>query len=102
VIVAARDDRVSYRAHYSLACWFGRVATSVAPEQTMEVEALAHLSTALNRAPRDRAFDLADWAARDPSLATVRESSVTAEEFGELVGSFERSHRAPSPTDRRE
>ncbi len=101
VIVAARDDRVSYRAHYSLACWFGRVAGEAKATVEMAEAALAHLATALNRAPRDRAFDLADWARRDPSLAIVQEAPTTAGHFMELVGSFKRPHRATSPPDRR-
>lgn len=86
-------QRVDYRAWYTFACLFSRVADKVgvpsADEGSPASWGFQKLATALETAPSSVARDrLRKWAWRDPGLGFLR--SVDPERFARVVGKRER------------
>jgi hypothetical protein len=97
VMERARDNKLSYRVYYSLACWQARLADPSDAEGRLEL-ALEYLDKSLSMAPRARAIALAEWAEKDPSLTGLRGGRLQPE-FNELIGRFPRPKEPPRQAD---
>jgi hypothetical protein len=80
---AAKEGKISYRALYNLACFEAGAEAEHERERALE-----YLKQALQEAPRERRAELAAWARKDPSLATLQQRK----ELERLLERF-----APSP-----
>jgi hypothetical protein len=97
VIERARDNKLSYRVYYSLACWQVRLAHPSGGEGRL-ARALEYLDTSLSMAPRDPGFALAEWAQRDPSLTGLSRGQLEPE-FDKLIERYARPKEPPPQAD---
>jgi hypothetical protein len=87
VLERERNNKLSYRAYYNLACWHA-IEAAKDPKGALYEAALGYLYRALSEAHHERGFELVDWARKDPSLVELHRERKR--QFGAIMKRFER------------